>query len=541
MNPSTAPAPGARVTQAGRGTVAARSSRKFHVFRVRVSTGDAAGAGTDSKVFLTLLGTAGHSAEMELLDSLAGDDKFERGNTDEFAVRISNEVGDITRIVLRSDASSLGSDWLVSRVVITNCQNNNQYMFDCQDCWIRDTMPHEFICSERIKRDLQLENVSDDSGLLLSARLPISGAQRVAQHRARLTALSLRAQVRRRRKGRAVGRERVRTISQFSQFPGEFAECRRVIRRCFRYSLDDLTRVVLVDYVGACTALGAVSMYTEFALKLHCSQVDVRPIYWRSSSRLRGAIIILPDVSAAQALVQYCDAQWTATSAMSNSSHFESYIDMIEPIQDNPIAIYNLLGSFRARGDIVAMVGCLWALGAKATRAHYLQALKACADVAQGRTAINLLSDQLRLKLRVDADAYNTVMHSLRSEGVCHALGVYGLMTASGVSINEHTLRILFSILDYAGEWEHSLNILKRAEGLTFDGSRVYFCAVRWLLTRAAEEMFTSVIAVCERGKATSAVIALLDQMRIFELKVDGKILIATLHCCMYVRAVSLL
>jgi hypothetical protein len=177
MNPSTAPAAGTRATQAGRGSVAALSSRTFHVFRVRVSTGDAAGAGTDSRVFLTLMGTAGHSAEMELLDSLAGDDKFERGNTDEFAVRISKDVGDITRIVLRSDASSLGSDWLVSRVVITNCQNNNQYTFECHDCWIRDTMPHEFICSERIKRDLQLENVSDNSGLLLSARSPISGAQ----------------------------------------------------------------------------------------------------------------------------------------------------------------------------------------------------------------------------------------------------------------------------------------------------------------------------------------------------------------------------
>jgi hypothetical protein len=49
--------------------------------------------------------------------------------------------------------------------------------------------------------------------------------------------------------------------------------------------------------------------------------------------------------------------------------------------------------------------------------------------------------------------------------------------------------------------------------------------------------MFTSVIAVCERGKAASAVIALVDQMRVLQLKVDGKILIATLLCCMCVRA----
>ena len=90
-----------------------------------MSTGDALGAGTDSCVFLTLIGVLGQSSEIELRDSLAGDNKFERGNTDEFALRISNDPGDITRIVLRSDMSALGSDWLVSQVVVTNCQSNN--------------------------------------------------------------------------------------------------------------------------------------------------------------------------------------------------------------------------------------------------------------------------------------------------------------------------------------------------------------------------------------------------------------------------------
>jgi hypothetical protein len=170
-----ATAPSATASDGGRASSNVRASHQFHIFRVRVSTGDAAGAGTDSRIFLTLIGVAGHSPDIELLQSLTGGDKFERGNTDEFALRIAQEIGDITRIVLRSDASALGSDWLVSRVTIVNCQNNNQYTFDCKDCWIRDTIPHEFICSERIKRDLQLENVANNSGLLLTARLPISG------------------------------------------------------------------------------------------------------------------------------------------------------------------------------------------------------------------------------------------------------------------------------------------------------------------------------------------------------------------------------
>ncbi len=245
-----------------------------------------------------------------------------------------------------------------------------------------------------------------------------------------------------------------------------------------RFAVEDATCTVLADYLGTATSLDAVSMYVEYALKLHSSQISVRPINWRVSSRLRGAIIILPDANYAQALVQYCRAQWTTTSAMSDCTRFESYIDIIEPIQDNPIAVFNLLGRYRAAADVMSIVGCLWALGSNATRAHYLQALKACADVAEGHTSIMLLSDQFRLKLRVDADAYNTVMYSLRDEAVCYALGVYNLMTTSGVATNEDSLRILFRILDTAGEWEHSLRVLQRAEGLTFDGASAVYVAI---------------------------------------------------------------
>ena len=178
MKASTSPARGTRgggAAQGQRGRGAGRDTGNFHVFRVNVSTGDAVGAGTDSCVFLTLIGVLGQSSEIELRDSLAGDNKFERGNTDEFALRISNDPGDITRIVLRSDMSALGSDWLVSQVVVTNCQSNNRYTFHCGDMWISDTMPHEFLCSERVKHDLQLQHVADNSGLLLTARLPIQG------------------------------------------------------------------------------------------------------------------------------------------------------------------------------------------------------------------------------------------------------------------------------------------------------------------------------------------------------------------------------
>jgi hypothetical protein len=53
------------------------------------------------------------------------------------------------------------------------------------------------------------------------------------------------------------------------------------------------------------------------------------------------------------------------------------------------------------------------------------------------------------------------------------------------------------------------------------------------LPTPPADDMFTCVVAVCERGQAVAAVIALLDRMNILQLKVDTRILTASLHCCM--------
>jgi hypothetical protein len=47
--------------------------------------------------------------------------------------------------------------------------------------------------------------------------------------------------------------------------------------------------------------------------------------------------------------------------------------------------------------------------------------------------------------------------------------------------------------------------------------------------------MFTSMVAVCERGKAAPAVVSLLDQMKILGLKVEAAILVASLRCCVYV------
>lgn len=194
---------------AARGTF---GSDGFHMYRVVVSTGQAAGAGTDSRIFLTMIGAAGQSSEMQLKDSLTGSDSFERGSTDEFALRIKADIGDILRIVLRSDASALGSDWLVSRVVISNCENRNQYTFDCADFWIRDSLPHEFICSHRIKREVQLESVADSSGLLLSARLPIPGKPPPPPSQALLAPACIHAYARGQR--RAAGGKRVRRPSR---------------------------------------------------------------------------------------------------------------------------------------------------------------------------------------------------------------------------------------------------------------------------------------------------------------------------------------
>jgi hypothetical protein len=80
-------------------------------YAIHVTTGDDPVAGTDSNVYVELIGEKGRSGEFVLGGDLFA---FEIGQTDRFEVTLSN-LGDIRQVCLRHDAS-IDPGWYVKSV-----------------------------------------------------------------------------------------------------------------------------------------------------------------------------------------------------------------------------------------------------------------------------------------------------------------------------------------------------------------------------------------------------------------------------------------
>ncbi len=96
-------------------------------------TGDKSGAGTDANVFLTIYGVNGDSGERELRKS-DNINKFERNQIDTFKIS-AIELGDLQKIKIGHDNSSLGSDWYLEKVEIFNPNTQRSFLFNCQN-WL---------------------------------------------------------------------------------------------------------------------------------------------------------------------------------------------------------------------------------------------------------------------------------------------------------------------------------------------------------------------------------------------------------------------
>lgn len=77
-------------------------------YEVRVKTADQADAGTDSNLFLRLIGVKGSSGEIRMNAMLSGD-AFERGDLDRFSY--SGDLGGVYSIQLRSQNDYAGAGW----------------------------------------------------------------------------------------------------------------------------------------------------------------------------------------------------------------------------------------------------------------------------------------------------------------------------------------------------------------------------------------------------------------------------------------------
>lgn len=87
-------------------------------YEIVVHTGDKLGAGTNSKVFITLYGHSGRKTEKIRLKDSNHKDPFERNQTDVFHVNGEN-IGELTKIRIEHDNSGLSAGWFLDRVSLS--------------------------------------------------------------------------------------------------------------------------------------------------------------------------------------------------------------------------------------------------------------------------------------------------------------------------------------------------------------------------------------------------------------------------------------
>jgi cytolysin (calcineurin-like family phosphatase) len=88
-------------------------------YQVRVYTGDQAGAGTDSNIYLTITGTAGQITDRGLNSLIAGN-AFERNQTDTLTLKNLPPIGEITGITVRSDNRYAAPGWFLGWIEISS-------------------------------------------------------------------------------------------------------------------------------------------------------------------------------------------------------------------------------------------------------------------------------------------------------------------------------------------------------------------------------------------------------------------------------------
>jgi hypothetical protein len=96
-------------------------------FKIDITTGSRTNSGTDANVFITLFGDVANGSERKL--DTPGHDDFERGNTDTFNLVTSQNIGRLTRILIRHDNSGSAPGWFLDKIVITNIETNQKWTF----------------------------------------------------------------------------------------------------------------------------------------------------------------------------------------------------------------------------------------------------------------------------------------------------------------------------------------------------------------------------------------------------------------------------
>ncbi|XP_039606557.1 lipoxygenase homology domain-containing protein 1-like [Polypterus senegalus] len=97
-------------------------------YEIIVITGDVKGAGTDANVSITIHGSNGDSGKRALKQKFRN--LFERGQTDRFQIEML-DLGELNKVKIEHDNSSLSPGWFLDRVEITNTATGVTTIFLC--------------------------------------------------------------------------------------------------------------------------------------------------------------------------------------------------------------------------------------------------------------------------------------------------------------------------------------------------------------------------------------------------------------------------
>uniref|UniRef100_A0A1A8LWQ9 Lipoxygenase homology domains 1b n=1 Tax=Nothobranchius pienaari TaxID=704102 RepID=A0A1A8LWQ9_9TELE len=97
-------------------------------YEIIVITGDVKGGGTDANVSITIYGVNGDSGKRALKKKFRN--LFERGQTDRFVLEML-DLGELLRVKVEHDGSSLNNGWFLECVEVTNMANSVTTIFQC--------------------------------------------------------------------------------------------------------------------------------------------------------------------------------------------------------------------------------------------------------------------------------------------------------------------------------------------------------------------------------------------------------------------------
>ncbi|KAL4240484.1 hypothetical protein ACF0H5_001276 [Mactra antiquata] len=105
------------------------------IYSIEVHTGKQKMAGTDSNIFITLIGQHGSSKKIHLLDNSSDKKLFEKGSIDKFKIMVPN-VGELKRIRIEHDGKGFAAGWFLSKVVILDSQRPKDCYYFTYGGWI---------------------------------------------------------------------------------------------------------------------------------------------------------------------------------------------------------------------------------------------------------------------------------------------------------------------------------------------------------------------------------------------------------------------